>query len=157
MVGVRILITGSAAGLGRLAAAELVRQGHHVIIHVRGRDRLTAVTDLVESGAEVVVGDLADLDQTRQVAEQANRLGPMHAVIHNAGVAYAGQPIMPVNVVAPYLLTALMRRPRRLVDVTTGLADLDRPRLADIDWTGHRPGSLPGRDFSGPEDFNAQL
>ena len=41
------------------------------------------------AGAVSVVGDLAHLDQTRDVAEQVNRLGRMDAVIHNAGV-YTG-------------------------------------------------------------------
>jgi hypothetical protein len=34
----------------------------------------------------------------------------MDAVIHNAGV-YTGPHILPVNIVAPYLLTALIDRP----------------------------------------------
>jgi hypothetical protein len=38
----------------------------------------------------------------------------MDAVIHNAGV-YSSQPVLPVNVVAPYVLTALIRRPKRLI------------------------------------------
>jgi hypothetical protein len=55
-----------------------------------------------------VVGDLADVDDTRRVAEQVNGLGCMDAVIHNAGV-YSGPSVLPVNVVAPYLLAVLLR------------------------------------------------
>jgi hypothetical protein len=39
------------------------------------------------------------------VADKVNQLGRVDAVIHNAGV-YSGPQIPPVNVVAPYLLTA---------------------------------------------------
>ena len=68
----RVLVTGSADGLGRAAALELQKAGHRVVVHVRSRARLSAVADLLEAGAEVVVGDLSDLEQVRGVAEQAN-------------------------------------------------------------------------------------
>ena len=97
----RILITGSAGGLGQAAANTLRQDGHDVIVHARSADRVDG---------NAVVGDLADLDQTRDVAAQVNRLGRLDAVIHNAGV-YTGRQIMPVNVVATYLLTALIDRP----------------------------------------------
>jgi NAD(P)-dependent dehydrogenase (short-subunit alcohol dehydrogenase family) len=105
----RVFITGSADGLGRAAAQTLLDDGHQVVVHVRNSDRLTAVRNLVDRGAAVVVGDLADIEQTRGIARDVNSLGRMDAVIHNAGV-YTGPPVMPVNIVAPYLLTALIDR-----------------------------------------------
>ena len=134
----RVLVTGSADGLGRLAAAQLMVEGHRVVVHVRNRSRLDAVADLVAGGADVVVGDLADLDQTRDVAAQANALGRMDAVIHNAGI-YSGPAVMPVNVVAPYLLSALMTRPDRLIYLSSGMQTGGSPRLERIDWSGQRP------------------
>jgi NAD(P)-dependent dehydrogenase (short-subunit alcohol dehydrogenase family) len=77
--------------------------------------RLAAVRGLIDRGASFVVGDLADLAETRGVADQVNRLGQMDAVIHNAGVN-SGPLILPVNVVAPYLplgCRGVSRRPRR--------------------------------------------
>src|SRR4051794_31727864 len=109
----RVFITGSADGLGREAAQTLLHDGHEVVVHARNSDRLTAVRDLVERGAAAVVGDLSDLEQTRGIAGRVNDLGRMDAVIHNAGV-YTGPHVMPVNVVAPYVLTALIDRPQRL-------------------------------------------
>ena len=110
---VRVFITGSADGLGRAAAQTLLDDGHEVVVHARNNDRLTVVRDLIDRGAAAVVGDLSDPDQTRGIAGQVNALGRMDAVIHNAGV-YTGPHVMPVNVVAPYLLTALVDRPQRL-------------------------------------------
>ena len=95
----RVFITGSADGLGRAAARALRDHGHEIVLHVRNSDRLTAVRDLVDGGAVAVVGDLSDLEETRGVADQVNRLGPMDAVIHNAGVI-TGPHVLPVNVVA---------------------------------------------------------
>ncbi len=137
----RVLVTGSADGLGRLAAATLLDAGHDVVVHVRNRQRLDAVRDLLDRGAEAVVGDLADQEQTRSVAEQADALGRMDAVIHNAAVN-SGAAVLPVNVVAPYLLTALMRRPERLVYLSSGMHRGGHAALLDrVDWTGRGEGS----------------
>ena len=133
----RVLVTGSADGLGRAAAQTLLEQGHEVVVHARNRDRLTAVRDLLDRGAAAVVGDLSDPEETRDVAGQVNRLGQMDAVIHNAGVV-GGPQVLPVNVVAPYLLTALIHRPQRLVYLTSGMHRGGRASLTGMDWSGHR-------------------
>lgn len=135
--GARIFITGSADGLGRLNAQSILAMGHEVVVHVRDERRLAAVDDLVAKGAVAVVGDLADLDQTRRVAEAVNALDPMDAVIHNAGV-YSAANVLAVNVVAPYVLTALVHRPKRLVYVSSGMHRGGRPKLDGMDWSGHR-------------------
>ena len=136
----RVLITGAADGLGRAAAETLLEQGHDVVVHARNDRRQAAVQDLRDGGAEAVVGDLSDLEETRGVAEQASRLGQMDAVIHNAGVL-RGPQVLPVNTVAPYLLTALIVRPARLVYVSSGLHHRGRRTLANADWTGRTAGS----------------
>src|SRR3954469_13276580 len=125
-----ILITGSADGLGRAAAETLLGDGHQVIAHARSEGRLAAVEPLIRRGASAVIGDLADLDQTRAVADQVNRLGPLDAVIPNAAVM-RGAHILPVNVVAPYLLTALIARPQRLVYLSSDMHEGGRGRVAD--------------------------
>src|SRR4051795_8671185 len=133
-----ILITGSADGLGRAAAETLLGDGHQVIVHTRSTGRLPAVEPLIRRGASSVVGDLADLNQTRALADQVNRLGPLDAVIHNAGVI-RGPQILPVNVVAPYLLTVLIQPPQRLVYLTSDMHQGGRAKVADLDWSGQRP------------------
>jgi NAD(P)-dependent dehydrogenase (short-subunit alcohol dehydrogenase family) len=124
-----------------LAAQTLLADGHDVVVHARNADRLKAMRDLRDRGAAAVVGDLSDPDETRRLAADVNDLGRMDAVIHNAGV-YGSPEVLPVNVVAPYLLTALLDRPERLIYLSSGLHYRGRARLADIDWSGHRtPGS----------------
>ena len=81
----RVFITGSADSLGRAAAQTLLNDGHEVVVHARNRDRLTAVRDLLDRGAAAVVGDLTDLEETRGLARDVNRLGRLDAVIDNAG------------------------------------------------------------------------
>jgi NAD(P)-dependent dehydrogenase (short-subunit alcohol dehydrogenase family) len=75
--------------------------------------------------------------ETRGIGDQVNRLGPMDAVIHNAGVI-SGPHTLPVNVVAPYLLTVLIQRPQRLVYLSSGMHRGGRASLAGMDWSGSR-------------------
>lgn len=133
----RVLVTGSADGLGHAAADALLIAGHEVVSHVRSRERLDAVRDLRDRGAAVVIGDLAELAQTRDVAAQVTGLGRMDTVIHNAGV-YTGSDIMAVNIVAPYALTALMPRPDRLVYLSSGAHFGGTARLAGLGSTTGR-------------------
>jgi nucleoside-diphosphate-sugar epimerase len=128
----RIFITDSADGLGRAAAQTLLGDGHEVIVHARSAERLAAVKDLIGRGAAAVVGDLADLDQTRAMAEQVNELGGVDAVIHNAGVL-SGPQVMPVNIVAPYLLTAVINRPQRLIYLSSDMHHGGRAEVAGLD------------------------
>lgn len=116
----RVFITGSASGLGRNSAEALLDEGHEVVIHARTERRLRDASDLVDRGALAVAGDLASQEQTRGVATQVNDLGAVDAVIHNAGVN-RGADIFAINVVAPYLLTALIPAPRRLVYLSSGM------------------------------------
>jgi NAD(P)-dependent dehydrogenase (short-subunit alcohol dehydrogenase family) len=136
----RVFVTGSADGLGRATAETLLAAGHEVVVHVRNPSRLAAVRELVARATAAVVGDLADPDETRHVASEANRLRPIDAVVHNAGV-YSGPGVIPVNVVAPYLLTALIDRPQRLIYLSSGMHASGRPTLDGIDWSGRRAGS----------------
>src|SRR5262245_46952467 len=133
----RVLITGSVDGLGRAAAQALLEQGHTIVIHARNEERLAAVRDLRDRGAATVVGDLSDVGEMRGIADQANALGEMDAVIHNAGVL-RGPHVLPVNVLAPSLLTALIQRPRRLVYLSSNMHRGGRATLTDLDWSGRR-------------------
>src|SRR6476660_4266106 len=133
----RIFITGSADGLGHAAAKTLLADGYQVVVHVRSQARLLAVQDLVDQGAIATLGDLSDFAQTRDLASQVNKIGQMDAVIHNAGV-YSGPQVLPVNVVAPYLLTALIDRPHRLVYLSSGMHRGGRADVAGVGWSGRR-------------------
>jgi len=140
----RIFITGSTDGLGRAAAQSLLKDGHDVVLHARTSERASAIADLAARSAGVVTGDLASAAATRSIAEQVNAIGRMDAVIHNAGIYSApGRGATPeghatllaVNTLAPYMLTALIARPRRLVYLSSELHRGARGPLRDIDWT----------------------
>ena len=140
----RIFITGSTDGLGRAAAGVLIGEGHDVVLHARTRERAAALNDLAPDPAGIVIGDLASAAQTRELADQVNQIGRMDAVIHNAGVflepsrattADGHAKTLAVNTLAPYLLTALIDRPDRLIYLSSGLHHTGAGSLRDIDWT----------------------
>lgn len=131
----RVFITGSADGLGHAAAKTLLGQGHDVVVHVRSQARLPAVKELVDAGAVATIGDLSDLEQVRDLARQVNAIGRMDAVIHNAGIS-SGAQLLVVNVVAPYLLTALIQRPERLIYLSSSMHAGGRASLDGMDWSG---------------------
>lgn len=143
----RIFITGSSDGLGAAAAKSLVAGGHEVVLHARTAERASGLGELAERAAGVVVGDLAGAAETRAVAEQVNAIGRMDAVIHNAGVygvpnrgaTPEGHAVtLAVNSLAPFLLTALIERPDRLVYLSSGLHRDGEGSLGDIDWKTRR-------------------
>ncbi|MFE6520948.1 SDR family NAD(P)-dependent oxidoreductase [Streptomyces sp. NPDC057794] len=136
----RILVTGSADGLGRAAADTLLTAGHDVVVHARDRERAGDLDALVARGARLVVGDFTDRDAVRRIAGELDGSPPLDAVIHNAGV-WRGPAVMPVNVVAPYLLTALLRGVGRLVYLSSGSHFGGRPVLDGVDWRGRSAGS----------------
>lgn len=127
-----IFITGSADGLGQLAAKALVDQGHRVVLHARNAERGRHAMQNVPGAAHVIAGDLSNIDDIRQVANAANAWGRFDAVFHNAGVYRASaREVFIVNTLAPYLLTCLMHRPDRLIYLSSdmhlqGRAHLDQ-------------------------------
>ncbi|GAB4064676.1 SDR family NAD(P)-dependent oxidoreductase [Angustibacter speluncae] len=115
----RVLVTGAASGLGLNAATDLAAQGHDVVVHVRDRSRRPSDPPGLR-WADVVTGDLSDLDQVADLARQADASGPFDAVIHNAGVMEPHD-VATVNVLAPYLLVASSAPPGRLVFLSSGM------------------------------------
>jgi NAD(P)-dependent dehydrogenase (short-subunit alcohol dehydrogenase family) len=141
----RVFITGSSDGLGLMAAQLVIGQGHEVVLHGRndGRSRDALVAAHGAQGA--VSGDLSTIAGATTVASAVNNLGRFDAVIHNAGIGYRetrrvetepGVPsIFAVNVLAPYILTALIERPDRLVYLSSGMHHGVRLRIDDLLWT----------------------
>jgi NAD(P)-dependent dehydrogenase (short-subunit alcohol dehydrogenase family) len=142
------MITGSTDGLGLMAGQLLLGDGHEVTFQARSAERAADLRRIEPRAASVLVGDLFRLDDTRDVAAQANALGRYDAVIHNAGVGYR-QPrriettdglssVFAINVLAPYLLTALITRPARLIYLSSGMSHGGDPSLDDPQWARRR-------------------
>lgn len=127
----KIFITGSADGLGQLAAKQLIKDGHEVVLHSRSEKRGQEALNGVPGAIDVLVADLNDISETKALAKKANALGTFDAVIHNAGVyRTAAQQLLYINTLAPYILTSLMHRPKRLIYLSSGMHLSGRP-----EWT----------------------
>ncbi|SHH18240.1 NAD(P)-dependent dehydrogenase, short-chain alcohol dehydrogenase family [Chryseolinea serpens] len=126
----RIFITGSADGLGQMAAALLISQGHQVVLHARNAGRGRQALLDVPGAENVLTADLSNIEETKQLAADVNALGSFDAIIHNAGVyQVSGKLIFSVNTLAPYILTALIQTPKRLIYLTSGMHLSGHPNL----------------------------
>ncbi|HTB42124.1 MAG TPA: SDR family NAD(P)-dependent oxidoreductase [Acetobacteraceae bacterium] len=143
----RVFITGSSDGLGLLAGRLLAGQGHQVTLHARNDARAADARRALPQAEAVVTGDVSAIADMRRVAAQVNALGRYDAVIHNVGVGYRERHVetadglsrvFAVNVLAPYLLTALIEPPRRLVYLSSGMHRGGGPDLHDPQWTARR-------------------
>lgn len=119
-------------------------EGHEVVLHARSEGRAKEAAQAVPGAASVLVGDLSSIAETKDLAAQANAHGRFDAVILNAGVGNR-EPrrlvtvdglshMFAINVLAPYLLTALMARPHRLVYLSSAMHTGGAPSLTDLQW-----------------------
>jgi NAD(P)-dependent dehydrogenase (short-subunit alcohol dehydrogenase family) len=143
-----ILVTGSTDGIGAKIAEVLAGCGHRVVRHARDDARAAQCREAVP-GVEVVIGDLASLASTRDLAAAARRFDRFDVIVHNAGWAAPSghrpttvdgmEQTFQVNALAPYLLTALLPLPARLVVVSSDSIRHGRIDLADLmhesSWT----------------------
>ena len=145
---VRIFITGSSDGLGKMAAEHLLRAGHEVTLHARNPARAEETLRAMPSAAGVVVGDLSSIEANLQLAAELNDSGRFDAVIHNAAVGYQ-EPrriatadglahVFAINTLSPYILTARMQTPKRLIYLSSGLHRGGDASLNDLAWNDRR-------------------
>lgn len=144
----RISITGSSDGLGHLAGRRLAEQGHDVVLHARNEERAAAARGSLPACEDVVIGDLSTITAMESVASQANASGRFDAVIHNVGTGYGDRErhvtpdglarIFAVNVLAPYVLTARMTVPDRLVYLSSGMHIGGNADLTEAQWEARR-------------------
>jgi NAD(P)-dependent dehydrogenase (short-subunit alcohol dehydrogenase family) len=142
----RIFITGSADGLGQLAAKALIAQDHQVVLHARNAERGKQALEKVPGAKDVLIADLSSIDETKALALKANALGMFDVVIHNAGVYQVsknsvgaeGLPVLfAVNSLAPYILTCLMQKPKRLIYLSSGMHLHGDPNLDNLPGGTH--------------------
>jgi NAD(P)-dependent dehydrogenase (short-subunit alcohol dehydrogenase family) len=144
----KVFISGSSTGLGLMTARLLVEQGHEVVLHGRTAARSADARRELTQALDVVTGDLSTVRGAREIADQVNRLGRFDAVIHNAGIGYRepkrvgtqdGVPeVFATNVLASFVLTALIERPARLVYLSSGMHHDAVANLEDLAWTRRR-------------------
>ena len=114
-----VLVTGASTGLGLATVTALLDTGHDVVLHARSADRVEEPS-VLDRVAGTAYADLADLDATVGLAQELSAFGRFDAVVHNAGTMDRSLAVA-VNVVAPYVLTALMEPPGRSIVLSSGM------------------------------------
>lgn len=113
-MGKTILITGSTDGIGLLTAKKLAAGGHHMLLHGRSPDKLTAAKSETGGKTSTYVADLSRFSDVRAFADQVRAdHAKIDVLINNAGVYKVPEPIAAngldvrfmVNTLAPYMLT----------------------------------------------------
>ena len=86
----RVLVTGGSGDIGGAICAALACDGWRVIVHAhanRGRAESVAAGIRAAGGAaEIAAFDLVDAAATRAAIEGLLQAGPIHALVHNAGI-----------------------------------------------------------------------
>ncbi len=125
-----------------MAAEQLVGLGHQVVLHARNAERAEAVLRTLPGAACVVIADVASISANLALAEELNQSGRFDAVIHNAAVGYresrridtvdALPHVFAINTLSPFILTATMLRPARLIYLSSGLHRAGDTTLSDL-------------------------
>ena len=139
------VVTGASAGIGKAAAAQLLRQGWCVI--GTGRDPARCAAAEAELSAiapdrfTMLRADMANLSEVARLAAEIAALTPrVDALLNNAGGVSATRRITPegheetfaANHLAPFLLT------QKLMPQLTAAASADHPaRVIAVSSTGH--------------------
>jgi NAD(P)-dependent dehydrogenase (short-subunit alcohol dehydrogenase family) len=145
------MVTGAKTGIGRAATTGLARLGARVHMVVRGREEGEAVrAEILRAvpGAELVV-DECDVSLMASVRAYAAAFhGPLHVVVHNAGVMpgerqttdEGNELTLATHVLGPHLLTGLLRGalaadpPARVIWLSSGGMYPQRLRVDDLQY-----------------------
>lgn len=152
------LVTGATSGIGQVTATELAKMGAHVVILARNANKAATAQQEIKAAAghnqvDVLLADLADLDQVRRVAAEFNARYPrLDILVNNAGLILgARRQLSPqgyelglaTNHLGPFLLTSLLfdklkaSSAARVVNVASTAYRMARPDFADFQSSRH--------------------
>jgi retinol dehydrogenase-12 len=148
-----MLVTGATSGIGEVTARELARQGAHVVLLARNRQKAerTQQEIIATTGnqqVDVVIADLSVMQQVRDVAAQLHDKYPrLDVLVNNAGLMFGAERelsadgyemTLATNHLGPFLLTSLLldllqKSPAaRIVNVASMAYRFSKPTLDDI-------------------------
>lgn len=153
------LVTGASSGIGKVTARELARAGATVILVCRNRSKGEATVDEISrlTGSDrldLMIADLAELRQIRELAAQVRAKYPqLQVLVNNAGTYNSARTVtadgyeatFAVNHLAYFLLTM------ELLDLLKASAPA---RIVNVASEAHRAVSLNFDDLHGEQRYN---
>jgi retinol dehydrogenase-12 len=148
-----VLVTGATSGIGEVTARELARQGAHVIILARNREKAektqrNIITATGNKQVDTVLADLSVLQQVRDVAAELHAQYPrLDVLVNNAGLMFGAERevsadgyemTLATNHLGPFLLTSLLldllqkSQAARIVNVASMAYRFSKPTLDDL-------------------------
>ncbi len=129
----RVVVTGASSGIGAATVRLFREHGWDVVGVARRTDRLEALA--AETGADIFTADLTDQAQVDALRDHLAQLGPVHALVNNAGGAFGLASVeassaedwsrmFDVNVVAVKRVTSAMLPLLRAASADGGHADI---------------------------------
>ena len=89
------LVTGASTGIGAVYADRLAKRGYDLILVARSLDKLSEVSQQIQSATsrkvETLAADLTISTDVQRVADRLTRDGSITALVNNAGVAAASK------------------------------------------------------------------
>lgn len=117
----KVFITGSTDGLGLFTAKKLIALGHEVILHAKTQQKANEINKQLPNN-KVLVANLSIQSEVQKLASEVNDNGVFDVIIHNAGIFHESkEEILKVNVLAPYILTALIHKPKKLIYIGSNM------------------------------------
>lgn len=151
--GQTVVLTGPTSGLGLAAAHRLSQLGAQLVLVGRNADKLADTAAALESATgnpprELIVADLSLVADTRAALARLAKLGPIDALINNAGALFNPrgetregiEQTLAVDLLSPFLLTEGLRPQLaasgrgRVVNVASGGMYLQGLSLRDLHW-----------------------
>jgi len=81
----RVVVTGASSGIGEATARRFAANGWQVVAVARREERLAALA--ADIGIDTFVADVTRQDDVDALAAYLRELGPIHALVNNAGGA----------------------------------------------------------------------
>ena len=95
------IVTGGSRGIGRACAVGLAEDGFDIVVNYAGNKAAAdaVVAEIIAMGRKAVAvqGDVANEADVTAIFAAADKLGPLKALVNNAGVVDVAQPVVEMS------------------------------------------------------------
>lgn len=120
--GKTILVTGASSGIGRSVAIECARQGAHVILSARNKERLEKTFKMMEGDGHLIIE--CDFNKEEEINRLIDVVPEIQGLVNNAGTTMtipvpfikydALSDLLKVNTIAPIMITSGLVKKKKL-------------------------------------------